>query len=322
MVYDIIEFMNKSLQQTVTWITVESEQAGQRLDNFLRSRCKDLPKSHLYRIIRKGEVRVNKKRADPDYRLIAGDVVRVPPMRVSVSTPATPKQGTINLLQQQILYEDIGLLVVNKPSGMAVHGGSGISLGVIETLRAARPQQKSLELVHRLDRETSGCLLIAKKTSALRSLHDQLRNNAMKKTYLCLVQGTWPANIKKVAAALEKNQLRSGERMVNVSENGKKALTEFQIIQRFAQVTLLEARPHTGRTHQIRVHAVHAGHPIVGDDKYGDKDFNKLMRAYGCNRLFLHASALQFVLPDSGETISVKAELPADLEKCLQRLVK
>lgn len=307
----------------VTWITIDAEQAGQRIDNFLRTRCKDLPKSHLYRIIRKGEVRVNKKRVDPDYRLNSGDLIRVPPLHLKeTAIPAKPKQSTIQFLEQHVLFENTGLMVINKPSGMAVHGGSGISLGVIETLRAARPQQKLLELVHRLDRETSGCLLIAKKTSVLRSLHEQLRNNAMKKTYLCLVQGPWPEKIKKISASLEKNQLRSGERIVNVSDNGKESLTEFKIIERFAQVTLMEARPHTGRTHQIRVHAAHAGHSIVGDEKYGKNDFNKLMRAYGCHRLFLHASAIQFELPDTNEKMTITAELPDDLKKCLNCLVK
>lgn len=314
--------MNKSTLQAVQFLTIDPEHAGQRLDNFLRTRCKDLPKSHLYRIIRKGEVRVNKKRQDPDYRLVEGDIVRVPPLRLTVTTPAVPKTKSIAALEKQILYEDNGLLVVNKPSGLAVHGGSGISLGVIETLRASRPQQKFLELVHRLDRDTSGCLLIAKKSSVLREIHELLRTGKVTKTYLLLVQGAWPTQCKDVIAPLQKNQLQSGERMVNVDDEGKEAHTKFRIIEKFSQATLVEAQPLTGRTHQIRVHALHAGHPIIGDDKYGKKEINKLFRAYGCHRLFLHALSLKFILPNSGQTIFVTAELPDDLQKCLAILRK
>ncbi len=308
--------------QSVQYLTIDSEHAGQRLDNFLRTRCKDLPKSHLYRIIRKGEVRVNKKRADPDYRLITGDIIRVPPLRLTVNIPAIPKTKTIAALESQILFEDAGLIVVNKPSGMAVHGGSGISLGVIETLRASRPQQKYLELVHRLDRDTSGCLLIAKKSSVLRDIHELLRMGKVTKTYLLLVEGAWPVRIKNVTAPLQKNQLQSGERMVNVDEQGKEAHTKFCIIEKFSQATLVEAQPLTGRTHQIRVHAVHAGHPIIGDDKYGKKEINKLFRAYGCHRLFLHALSLKLVMPSTGQTFFVTADLPDDLQKCLSVLRK
>ena len=314
--------MTTETLQAVHYLTIDSEQAGQRLDNFLRTRCKDLPKSHLYRIIRKGEVRVNKKRAGPDYRLVEGDIIRVPPLRLNVTTPAIPKATSIATLESQVLYEDAGLLVINKPSGMSVHGGSGISVGVIETMRAARPQQKFLELVHRLDRDTSGCLLIAKKSSVLRDLHELLRTGKVTKTYQLLVQGLWPAHIKDVSAPLQKNQLQSGERMVNVDEEGKEAHTQFRIIEKFSQASLVEAQPLTGRTHQIRVHAVHAGHPIIGDDKYGKKEINKLFRAYGCHRLFLHALSLKFEMPSTGQTFFVTAELPDDLQKCLTILRK
>lgn len=313
---------NKLSQHSVQYVTVDVEHVGQRLDNFLRTRCKDLPKSHLYRIIRKGEVRVNKKRADPDTRLSLGDIIRIPPLKLTVTTTAIPKTQQIKALEQQILYEDAGLLVVNKPSGLAVHGGSGISLGVIETLRAARPQQKYLELVHRLDRDTSGCLLIAKKASVLRELHELLRTGKVTKTYLMLVQGAWPVHIKDIKAALQKNQLQSGERMVNVHEEGKESHTRFKILEKFSQATLVQAQPLTGRTHQIRVHAQYAGHPIVGDEKYGQKDVNKLFKAYGCYRLFLHAQSLNFTLPLTGQPVQVTAELPNDLQKCLTILRK
>ena len=253
---------------------------------------------------------------------MAGDSVRVPPLRLTVNMPAIPKAKNIAALESQILYEDGGLMVVNKPSGLAVHGGSGIRLGVIETLRASRPHQKFLELVHRLDRDTSGCLLVAKKSSVLREVHELLRTGKVTKTYLLLVEGIWPTHVKNVTAPLKKNHLQSGERMVNVDEEGKEAHTRFRIIEKFDQATLVEAQPLTGRTHQIRVHAVHAGHPIIGDEKYGTKEINKLFRAYGCHRLFLHALSLKFVIPSTGQTVFVTAELPDELQKCLLMLRK
>jgi 23S rRNA pseudouridine955/2504/2580 synthase len=309
-------------QPQVHYITVASEHSGQRLDNYLLREYKNLPKSRLYRIIRKGEVRVNKKRASPDYRLNANDVLRMPPIKIE---KAPTKQLKLDpqlakLLTDRILYEDKQLLVLNKPAGLAVHGGSGLHFGVIEAFRAMRPQEKSLELVHRLDRETSGCLVIAKKTSALRECHAIWRDGKLSKTYLLLVKGHWPKDVKFVDQALHKNQLQSGERFVKVTDEGKPSRTLFRIKTRFKQVTLLEAEPMTGRTHQIRVHALHAGHPIVGDEKYGDKDFNKLMRAYGCDRLFLHAHSLSFNLNSMVVPIKVSAPLDDDLAKCLLRL--
>lgn len=306
----------------VKFLTVDELYENQRLDNFLLSRLKGLPKSRLYRIIRKGEVRVNKKRIKPEYRLQRGDSIRIPPMELSQSAHKDnkPSANLQALLENNVLYEDSNLLIINKPSGMAAHGGSGIRFGVIETLRAMRPKEKFLELAHRLDRDTSGCLLLAKKPSILKEVHELLRKGQVEKIYLALVKGYWPKHIRTVDAPLRKNQLQSGERMVDVHKEGKPALTEFRVIQRFEQATLIEAKPQTGRTHQIRVHALHAGHPIAMDDKYGDKDFDKWVKTYGCKRLFLHASELKFTLSTLEKTIAVKADLTIDLQDCLAKL--
>lgn len=303
--------------------TVEEGHAGQRIDNYLVSRLKGLPKSHLYRILRKGEVRVNKKRIKPDYRLQAGDSIRIPPLRLSNGSTIKsggPSSSVQALIRDRILYEDNNLLVLNKPAGVAVHGGSGVSFGVIEILRHLRPQDRHLELVHRLDRDTSGCLLVAKKTGTLKQLHELLRNNQIEKIYRVLVKGYWPKHLHSISAPLKKFELRSGERMVNVNSEGKAALTEFQVIQRFANATLMEAKLQTGRTHQIRVHALHGGHPVVGDEKYGDKEFNKTLRKFGCKRLFLHAFSLKFELPGMDKAMQVIAELDSDLKACLEQL--
>jgi len=308
--------------QTIQHLTVAADQVGQRLDNYLLSRLKGLPKSRLYRIIRKGEVRVNKKRVKPDYRLEIDDVIRIPPLRLSTpNAKISPNEKLTALFEKSIIFEDKNFLAINKPSGIAVHGGSGIQLGVIETLRALRPKEKFLELVHRLDRDTSGCLLIAKKSSILKELHELLRTGGgIKKTYLALVAGHWPSSLKKIDVPLHKNQLQSGERIVRVHESGKNCLTEFHPIQSFADATLIEAMPITGRTHQIRVHAQYAKHPIIGDEKYGDKSANKKMRELGCKRLFLHASELEFYLPSIEKRFQLKAELPDDLNHCLKQL--
>jgi 23S rRNA pseudouridine955/2504/2580 synthase len=307
--------------QTIQYLTVTNDYSGQRLDNFLMSRLKGLPKSRLYRIIRKGELRINKKRVKPDYRLQEGDIIRIPPLRLA--PPVT--ENTLNtklaaLLEKAIIFEDKHFLALNKPSGIAVHGGSGIHLGVIEALRLLRPQLKFLELVHRLDRDTSGCLLLAKKSSVLKELHGLLRSGEIKKTYVALVAGHWPKSLLKVDAPLYKNQLQSGERIVRVQTEGKSSLTEFSVRHYYTESTLVAAMPITGRTHQIRVHAQFAKHPIVGDEKYGDKEINKKMRQLGCKRLFLHASQLEFTLPSIEKTITLNAELPEDLNQFLKRL--
>lgn len=310
--------------QTIQYLTVSADQLDQRLDNYLLSRLKGLPKSRLYRIIRKGEVRVNKKRVGPDYRLKIDDVIRIPPLRLSPPhAEISLNEKLVALFEKSIIFEDKNFLAINKPAGIAVHGGSGIQLGVIEALRTLRPKQKFLELVHRLDRDTSGCLLLAKKSSVLKELHALLRTGAhIKKTYLALVVGQWPPALKKIDAPLYKNQLQSGERIVKVHAEGKNCLTQFNPIQAFTDATLIQAIPITGRTHQIRVHTQYAKHPIVGDEKYGDKLANKKMRSLGCKRLFLHASELKFYLPTLGQEFQFTAKLPNDLNNCLKQLTK
>ncbi|AIJ06586.1 MULTISPECIES: 23S rRNA pseudouridine(955/2504/2580) synthase RluC [Edwardsiella] len=307
---------------SVKLVTIAADEAGQRIDNFLRNQLKGVPKSMIYRIVRKGEVRVNKKRIKPEYKLEAGDQVRIPPVRVAErdEAPVSARLDKVAALNDCILYEDDYLLVLNKPSGTAVHGGSGLSFGVIEGLRALRPEARFLELVHRLDRETSGVLLVAKKRSALRSLHEQLREKGMQKDYLALVRGHWQSHCKVVQAPLLKNTLQSGERVVRVSAEGKPSETRFKVEERFANATLVKASPVTGRTHQIRVHTLHAGHPIAFDDRYGDRDFDRELADTGLNRLFLHAAALRFVHPHSGETLRVEAPLDAALRHCLSVL--
>lgn len=304
----------------VTFVEIDNDREGQRIDNFLMAHLKGVPRSMVYRIVRKGEVRVNKGRVKPEYKLTAGDVVRIPPVKLPESQPQPkPSHNLVRLLDSSVLYEDESLMIVNKPSGLAVHGGSGIQLGLIESLRNMRPDARSLELVHRLDRDTSGCVMIAKKRSVLRYLHAQLREGHINKQYLCLVAGKWPERKTQVNAPLLKNQLSSGERMVRVDPDGKKSLTYFSVEQYYQGVTLLKASPYTGRTHQIRVHAQHAGHGLVGDPKYGDDDTNKKMKSLGFNRLFLHACSLELVLPD-GKALKVEAPLEASLEEALTQL--
>lgn len=312
--------MNTSNQQ-VRQLTIDAEQDGQRIDNFLKTQLKGVPKSLIYRILRKGEVRVNKKRIKPEYKLCVGDVVRVPPVRVAEENALpSARLDSIQALARQILFEDEGLIVLNKPAGMAVHGGSGLSFGVIEALRALRPEARFLELVHRLDRDTSGCLLIAKKRSVLKHLHEQLRLKTMRKQYMALVRGRWQSHVKVVNAPLQKNVLQSGERIVRVSAEGKPSETRFQILHSFAEATLVEASPITGRTHQIRVHTAHAGHPIACDDKYGEPAFDARMRELGLQRLFLHAARLSFQHPLTGDQLSMEAPLDRHLQAVLERL--
>jgi len=312
---------------SVQWLDISAEQAGQRIDNFLLTRLKGAPRSLIYRILRSGEVRVNKGRIKPEYRLKAGDSLRLPPLRLPApDEPARLAPGLLERLEAAIVYEDSGLIALNKPCGIAVHGGSGLNFGVIEALRQLRPDSKALELVHRLDRDTSGLLLIAKKRSLLRYLHQALRgelaDGVVDKRYLALVHGHFPASIKQVDAPLLKNTLRSGERMVEVNSQGKPALTRFSVVQRFSEwATLVEARPITGRTHQIRVHAKHAGHSIAGDDKYGDADFAAQIRALGGKRLFLHAYQLRLPLPEAG-ILELTAPPDEQWQNCLQRLAE
>ncbi|ABO90129.1 23S rRNA pseudouridylate synthase [Aeromonas salmonicida subsp. salmonicida] len=311
------------IQQQVQLLTIEAEHEGQRIDNFLKTQLKGVPKSLIYRILRKGEVRVNKKRIKPEYKLCPGDEVRVPPVRVAEKNELpSANLGSIQRLESQILFEDDAMIVLNKPSGMAVHGGSGLSFGVIEGLRALRPDARFLELVHRLDRDTSGVLLVAKKRSALRSLHEQLRVKTMRKQYLALVRGQWQPHVKVVNAPLRKNDLQSGERVVRVSSDGKPSETRFRIARQFAEATLVECSPITGRTHQIRVHTQHAGHPIACDDKYGEAAFDEKMRSQGLKRLFLHAWKLTFTHPVDGREVLIEAPLAPELDNFLNKLAR
>ncbi|MTD25406.1 23S rRNA pseudouridine(955/2504/2580) synthase RluC [Erwinia sorbitola] len=314
----------KTNTPAVHFIAISADEAGQRIDNFLRTHLKGVPKSMIYRILRKGEVRVNKKRIKPEYKLEAGDEVRIPPVRVAEREDdnVSPKLAKVAALEHAIIYEDDHILVMNKPSGTAVHGGSGLSFGVIEGLRALRPDARFLELVHRLDRDTSGVLLVAKKRSALRSLHEQLREKGMQKDYLALVRGQWPSHVKAVRAPLLKNILQSGERIVKVNSEGKPSETLFKVEERFAMATLVKASPVTGRTHQIRVHTLHAGHPIAFDDRYGEAEFDQQLSGTGLKRLFLHAAALRFTHPNTGEVMRVEAPLDNELKRCLEILRK
>ncbi|CAM3070349.1 23S rRNA pseudouridine(955/2504/2580) synthase RluC [Moritella viscosa] len=316
--------MTDKISPKVEFVTITEDYQGQRIDNFLRTKLKGVPKSMIYRIIRKGEVRVNKGRIKPEYKLQPEDIVRVPPVRVSETEAISPSANldSVRALESQIIYEDDYLIVINKPSGMAVHGGSGLSFGLIEGLRAIRPDSRYLELVHRLDRDTSGCLLVAKKRSTLKALHEQLRLKTMQKDYQALVAGAWPRSTKVVNAPLLKNTVSSGERIVRVDEEGKQSQTRFKIIQRYEHGTLIQASPITGRTHQIRVHTLHAGHPIACDDKYGDKDFTKHMNGLGLKRLFLHAARLKFFNPGTEETQEVEAPLDMALVRALEKLKK
>ncbi len=301
-------------------VEVDEGSSGQRIDNFLQKQLKGVPKTRIYRILRKGEVRVNKKRIKPDYRLNMGDVVRIPPVRVSDKPqPARPADRVLQQLNDSILYEDEGLLVLNKPSGLAVHGGSGLAYGVIEGLRALRPEARFLELAHRLDRDTSGCLVIAKKRSVLRAFHTLLREGGMDKVYFALLKGRWRGGGKRIDAPLRKNELKSGERVVRVSKDGKPSLSIFTPVTIYKDCSLMRVKLITGRTHQVRVHAQYSGHPIAGDDKYGDDDFNRMMAGRGLKRLFLHAAELHFTLPEHG-TVHVEAPLDDNLQNLLSNL--
>lgn len=313
---------DEDAKPSVRMVTVGKEHAGQRVDNFLMSELKGAPKSLVYRILRKGEVRVNKGRVKPEQRLAEGDVVRIPPVRLAVEMPVRVGDALKDTLRSAILYRDDELMVLNKPAGLAVHAGSGVNVGVIEALRAAFPEEAGLELVHRLDRETSGVLVLARTRPALVRLHALLRGDEVKKTYLALVKGRWPKALEEVDAPLEKNTLRGGERMVEVTQGGKAALTRFFVRERFDDATLVEAMPVTGRTHQIRVHAAHVGHPLAGDTKYGDPAFDRALKdEHGLTRLFLHALCIELPRP-RGKPLRVEAPLSLELTRVLASLSK
>jgi 23S rRNA pseudouridine955/2504/2580 synthase len=305
----------------VRQVVIEADYAGQRIDNYLLTLLKGVPRSLVYRILRRGEVRVNMGRINASYRLQAGDQVRIPPLRLPAQSAApAPPRPLLEQLQQAIVYEDERLLVIDKPAGVAVHGGSGLSYGVIEGLRKLRPEARHLELVHRLDRDTSGCLLISKKRSALRVLHELMRENRVDKRYLLLLSGSWEQARADVKAPLAKNLLSGGERMVRVHPSGKPSHTRFRRLEAFGEATLVEAQLFSGRTHQIRVHAAHLGHPVLGDVKYGDDAANRRLRERGLRRLFLHAHSLEFGWPGERGRISVQAPLGPDLELVLQKI--
>ena len=307
-------------------LKIDEAHTGQRLDNFLAAILKGVPKSHLYRIVRSGEVRVNKGRVDVAYRLVDGDMVRVPPIRTAIPSIGEPSEAKMAVKARQslsILFEDDALLAIDKPAGLAVHGGSGVSFGVIEALRAQRPEAKYLELVHRLDRETSGVLLVAKKRSALTGLHKLLRGETdtrMEKNYHALVKGDWPDEKRHVRMKLAKRVTASGEKRVSVEEDGQDAHTIFSRVERLGMATLLNCDIRTGRTHQIRVHLTHLGFPIIGDDKYGDFALNKVAQATkngGLKRMFLHARLVRFAHPLTGETLTIESPQPPDLVRYL-----
>lgn len=305
----------------VRHLDIAAEYVGQRVDNFLLRELKGAPKSLIYRLVRTGQVRLNGGRTQPTQRLQAGDVLRIPPVRLGErdDRPFQPSPGLAERLQGAILYEDRDVLVLNKPSGLAVHKGSGVDHGLIEALRALRPDEAFLELAHRLDRETSGCLALARTPGALRQIQVAFRAGQVEKRYLALVRGHWNHGPREVNQPLRRNVLRGGERMVEVLDDGKPALTRFRPVSLHQPASLLEARIATGRTHQIRVHAAHVGHPLAGDDKYGDTDFNRLMAdQYGLHRLFLHAHSLH--IPLGGREIAVSAPLDADLKAVLDQL--
>ncbi len=309
-------------KDSVTFLDVGEDGAGQRIDNYLAKKLKGVPKSHVYRILRSGEVRVNKGRSAADRRLELGDRVRVPPIRL-----AEPQDvAAVPARDFAVVFEDEALLVIDKPAGVAVHGGSGIDFGVIEQLRRARPQTKFLELAHRLDRETSGLLMIGKKRSALTSLHDLLRDGGIDKRYLALVKGHWRDKLRSVKLPLHKYLTAEGERRVRVAPEGKEAHSVMRLKGRYrlaqGEASLLEVALRTGRTHQIRVHLAHLGFPILGDEKYGDFALNRDLQKLGLKRMFLHATALRLPHPLNGESVSLAAPLPAELEKFLGKLEK
>ncbi len=301
--------------------TITEQDAGQRIDNLLMRHFKTVPRSHVYRLLRKGEVRVNRKRVDAQYRVLAGDEVRLPPVRIEPSSePGRPSSSLQELIEGAVIFQDKHLLVIDKPAGVAVHGGSGMSHGVIEALRASRPRE-TLELVHRLDRDTSGCLAVARDRATLTSLHALIRESGMHKTYLGLVSGSWQLGTKRIDAPLATDDRRHGERHVRVAAAGKDSVSVFKPVQFFGSLaTLMEIDIPTGRTHQIRVHAAFAGHPLLGDDKYGDRERNAELKHQGLRRIFLHAHSIAFEWPGTGVPFHVSAPLPAELAAVLDAI--
>jgi 23S rRNA pseudouridine955/2504/2580 synthase len=313
--------MSSQIAESVQMITITEAEDGQRVDNFLCGRLKGVPKSHVYKIIRSGEVRVNKCRVKASTRVEEGDIVRIPPIRKKEErAEGQAPDRVLDQLRKAVLFEDNALIVLNKPSGLAVHGGSGLSLGLIEVARQVWPKESKLELVHRLDRETSGCLVLARTRAALLDMQQQLQRHKVTKEYTALCVGKWPSHMRSIDAPLLRNQLKSGERVVRVSEDGKQAETLFRVIQHYKLGSLLRVGLISGRTHQIRVHTQLAGHPLAGDSKYGDEEANKKLKGLGLKRLFLHSSHLKFRHPISGELIEIYAPLPDELQLVLDKL--
>jgi 23S rRNA pseudouridine955/2504/2580 synthase len=312
--------LTPKVKSKVQHFIVPLDNAGQRIDNFLLTRLKGLPKSRIYRLLRKGEVRVNKKRIDASYRLCEGDDVRLPPVFMEEKgQQVPPSKNTEALLASRILYEDDDFLIINKPSGMSVHIGSTVRVGVIEALRHMYPKLPNLELAHRLDSETSGCLVMAKRKRILREMHTLLREGEVKKIYWALTMGKWKDSELRVDLPLHKDYQDGGKHVVEVDKDGKSALTVFHTIRSYKrEASLMEVKLFTGRTHQIRVHAEHRGHPVAGDDRYGDAEFNKLVRQLGLKRMFLHARSIDFTLPSSGQRITVEAPLDPELEAIIK----
>jgi 23S rRNA pseudouridine955/2504/2580 synthase len=312
-------FRDPASAPRVETVEVPEDRDGQRIDNFLTTRLKGVPKSLIYRLLRTGQVRINGKRAKPDHRVAAGDAVRIPPVRTAErADPGVPPTGQTARIEAAILSEDRDFLVIDKPSGVASHGGSGISFGVIELLRTARPRESALELAHRLDRDTSGVLVLAKKRSALTALQAEIRAGRVEKRYLALLAGKLPQQRLNVDAPLRKSVLQGVERMVRIDEEGKPSRSRFSEVERYAAATLAEIAIETGRTHQIRVHSAHIGHPVAGDEKYGDREFNLKMREHGLKRLFLHAARFEFSIGERSYGFS--APLPDDLSKVISSL--
>jgi 23S rRNA pseudouridine955/2504/2580 synthase len=306
--------MNDLSKARATTLEVGDDSAAQRIDNFLFRHLKGVPKSHVYRVLRSGEVRVNSGRVKPEYRLQPGDRVRVPPIRISQEQKTKARPAEFPLA-----HEDEALLIVDKPAGVAVHGGSGVSYGVIESLRASRPQAKYLELAHRLDRDTSGLLIVARKRGALVELHRMLREGEVEKVYLAVAKGGWEGGPRELRESLHKYVDAKGERRVAVREDGMKAVTRVRALKKSADFSLLEVRLLTGRTHQIRVHLAHAGHPVLGDGKYGDFELNRRLEKEGVRRLFLHASRLAFIHPVTREKLELRSPLPDEMKQFVEK---
>lgn len=313
-----------STQHQVQLIRIEAAQKGQRVDNFLMRVLKGVPRSHVYRVIRRGEVRVNKKRCKPETRLEIGDLVRVPPfIGADQAQIPRPSPGLAQLLRDSVLFEDEQLLIINKPAGIAVHGGSGIRLGLIEAVRQISDEWARAELAHRLDRDTSGCIVLCKNINYLKDIQQQLKAKTVQKHYLALVHGHWPKHLQDIDAPLQKNTLSSGERMVRVDPAGKASRTSFRVLEYLSGASLVEAIPATGRTHQIRVHCEFAGHPIVGDPKYGaDRNKSGLGNYPGANKLCLHAWKISFARQGGGGLVHAEADPPENLQNLLSELRK